>query len=353
MIDVESLLQEISPDATCGEDLSYDGAMLELESAFAGKAEQQMGDSVSEGVEPNWEDVKDRSLELLSRSRDLRVIIQLSVAITKLDGIPGLQQGLSLLQQTIERNWEQVHPQLDPDDDNDPLERINILAGLNTPPGSIGDPIQFRQHIHHAPLSNSRGFGRVTYRNILDSRSGEATGDGGEDDDHKPMSSSEIEAAFMDTELDYLIECHEAAEGAKEAVVSLDSNLTDHVGSGASTSFDGILEDLRAIISELAQRLRDRGYGVESDEDEMEGGDAGGSGGGVLSGDVGSPRDAELALDKVVRYYELNEPSSPVPILVKVARSMISKSFLEISAVLPPDTVELIVSICGLSEDQD
>lgn len=346
IVDLEPYLQDISPEAPCGEDLSYDSDMLELEQEFQGRPEQQIGDSVSEGVEPNWDSVKDRADTLLKRTHDLRIVLQFAVALTKVDGLPGLHAGLTLLKEMISRQWEHVHPQLDPDDDNDPLERVNILASINVPAGSLGDPIRFRYHAQHAPLTNSRGFGRVTYRDILTVRSGEAPS-GGE----TQMSSADIEAAFMDSDVEFLAECHEAITGAKDAVRDLDATLTDHVGAGASTSFDGIMEDLRGIESELAERLRQRGYGVESAEgegaegEEAAGPSGGGKGGAALSGDVNSPRDAEIALDKVIRYYQMNEPSSPVPMLVEVAKGLISKSFVEISSALPPDTVELIRNI--------
>ncbi|MCZ6837321.1 MAG: type VI secretion system protein TssA [Planctomycetota bacterium] len=358
ILDLDQLLQDISPDSPCGEDLEYDTEMLELETEFNGQPAQQMGDSISEAVEPNWETVKDLSLSLLPRTRDLRVQLKLVVALTEVDSLPGLCDGLTLIQRTLSEYWESAYPQLDPEDDNDPLERVNILAGMNIPPSTLGDPVQFRQHVQHAKLTDSRAFGRVGYRDILNSKSGEAPSDDGSEGQH--FSASDIDGAFQDSDLDFLVANHEAVVGALEAVQAIDTTLTDLVGSGSATSFDGIVDDLHAIESELADRLRQRGHGVESpesDDDDDYGSSDGGGGGASLSGEVSTPRDAEMALEKVIRYYEAREPSSPVPMLVKVAQSMISKSFLEISSVLPPDTVELINRICsgggGDSSDDD
>lgn len=346
-IDVESLLSDITPEAPCGEDLAYDQAMLLLDNEFRGKPEQQMGDSISEAVEPNWENVKDMAISLLERSRDLRVIIQLTAALIELEGIEGLKSGLSLLQQSLTRHWEHVHPQLDPEDDNDPLERVNIVSAITTPTATLGDPLRFRYRVQGAPLTDSRQLGRFGYRDILRAQSGAPAS---EDDGDKAASSSEIEAAFQDTELDALVAVYEGIQQSRETVLTIDSTLTELVGVGSAANFEGLLDDLKSIEHELGERLRQRGYGVA--EEEEEGADGQGAApGAALSGEVTSPRDAELALGKVIRYYEQNEPSSPVPMLVKVASSMISKSFVEISSVLPPDTVELIIRICSPSEE--
>ncbi len=45
-IDAESLLQGVSEELPCGEDLEYDAAFGELERASRGKPEQAMGDTV-------------------------------------------------------------------------------------------------------------------------------------------------------------------------------------------------------------------------------------------------------------------------------------------------------------------
>lgn len=346
-IDVESLLSDITPEAPCGEDLSYDQAMLLLDNEFRGKPEQQIGDSISEAVEPNWENVKEMAISLLERSRDLRVIIQLTVALTELEGVEGLKIGLSLLQQSLSRHWEHVHPQLDPEDDNDPLERVNIISSITTPTATLGDPVRFRDRVQGAPLTDSRQLGRFGYRDIMRAQSGATVS---EDEGGKAASSSEIEAAFQDTELDVLVAFYEGIQQSRETVLTIDSTLTDLVGVGSAANFEGLLDDLKAIEHELVERLRQRGYGVAEDEEAAADGQ-GGATGAALSGEVTSPRDAELALGKVIRYYEQNEPSSPVPMLVKVASSMISKSFVEISSVLPPDTVELIIRICSPSEE--
>ena len=68
----------------------------------------------------------------------------------------------------------------------------------------------------------------------------------------------------------------------------------------------------------------------------------------VVHCDVQTPQDVLAALDKIIRYYERQEPSSPVPLLVRGAQRLVSKSFTEIIQVLTPEAIQQIESICGL-----
>ncbi|MDH3575569.1 MAG: type VI secretion system ImpA family N-terminal domain-containing protein, partial [Desulfobacteraceae bacterium] len=137
--DLDTFLTEISPDAPCGEDISYDIEFLELDRLVQGTGETQVGDHIHESAEPDWKKVKSQSLKLLERSRDLRLILYLTVSKLCLEGLPGFYDGLALLRCVIERYWECCFPQLDPEDDNDPMERMNIVGSLSPPPSVMSD----------------------------------------------------------------------------------------------------------------------------------------------------------------------------------------------------------------------
>ena len=127
---IDSLLQPISPDAPCGPDLEYDPAFLELDRISEGKPEQQMGDTIVAAQEPDWKDVSDRTQALLTKTKDLRVAIRLTRALLNIDGFAGLADGLTVMRGIVENYWDGFYPKLDPDDDNDPTFRVNILMGL-------------------------------------------------------------------------------------------------------------------------------------------------------------------------------------------------------------------------------
>ena len=132
-------------------------SLSELESMVLGKPETQF----SAAEPPDWKQLRIRCLELFDRSKDLRISIVLMVALLELEGLPGFKEALLLLKGLLERFWETVYPQLDPSDDNDPLQRVNIIASMSTPVGTFGDPLRILEHLRSTPLCNSIQMGRL------------------------------------------------------------------------------------------------------------------------------------------------------------------------------------------------
>src|SRR6185312_6050275 len=159
VIDVAALLEPVSDAAASGEAIEYDGQFIELETLARGKPEQEVGDMFVPAEEPDWREVERLALELCARSKDLRVAVILLRAELKLAGLAGLKDSLELIHGYVSRYWDSVHPQLDPEDDNDPSARVNILASLCDPEATL-------RLLRAAPLSQSRQFGRVSYRDF-------------------------------------------------------------------------------------------------------------------------------------------------------------------------------------------
>src|SRR5581483_4725438 len=128
VIDLNAILTPVAPDDPCGADLEYDPAFAALDRDAQGKAEQQIGSTVVPASDPDWKAMQKQSLELLARTKDLRVGAHLTKALLHTSGWPGFAQGLAVLRGFVEHYWEGVHPRLDPTDDNDPTMRVNILA---------------------------------------------------------------------------------------------------------------------------------------------------------------------------------------------------------------------------------
>ena len=159
VIDINGILKDVSPDSPCGDNLEYDPAFGELERAARGKEEQTLGDATVAAEPPDWRDVRDRSTALLGRTLDLRVAVYLTRALLNTDGLAGLGDGLSLLRGLLERYWDCVYPQLDPDDNNDPTFRVNTLV-------TLCDRDVMLLNVQEAPLVSSRALGRFGLRQL-------------------------------------------------------------------------------------------------------------------------------------------------------------------------------------------
>ena len=126
-IDLAALLAPVSAEAPSGEPVEYDPQFNELETLSKGTPEQEVGTTIIPAEEPDWREVERVGLELAARAKDLRVAVYLVRAELKLGGLPGMAAGLALIRGYLEQYWPSVHPQLDPEDDNDPSARVNAL----------------------------------------------------------------------------------------------------------------------------------------------------------------------------------------------------------------------------------
>ena len=133
LLDLEALLAPIAASAPAGENLEYTPEFAALEEAAIGKPERQMGTGTIPGEPPNYAVLFARSNELLRKSKDLRIGAHLTRACLDRAGFVGLHQGLALLHRLLANYWPVVHPQLDPDDGNDPMMRISALSALVAP----------------------------------------------------------------------------------------------------------------------------------------------------------------------------------------------------------------------------
>jgi type VI secretion system protein ImpA len=349
-IDVETLLQEISEDLPCGEDLEYDADFGELERATRGKPEQSMGDTLVPAEGPNWKTVQDQAVQLLSRTKDLRVQIYLTRALLDTEGLVGLGDGLNLIGQTLERYWDTVYPQLDPDDDNDPTLRVNTIM-------SLCDADTVLRALREAPLISSRSFGRFSYRDIAvaNGEIAPAESSGGELPD-----MSAINAAFKECDLEELQATATASREAQERADTIENFVTDKVGSENAPNLAELRNILKPIQRILGEKLSERGAGDPATAPDGEEGagamddgtePSGGAAGVALGGRIASRDDVVRALDKICEYYQRNEPSSPVPVLLRRAKRLVSKDFMEILRDLVPDGVAQAENIRGADSD--
>ncbi|NOT11215.1 MAG: type VI secretion system protein TssA [Methylococcaceae bacterium] len=345
MLDFEKYLIDVDPDNVCGEDLQYDQAFIALEQAIKGKPEQQIGDTIQEAEPPNWREVRKDAEELLTRTRDLRVLISLLRALIALDGISGLSSGMALISELVEQRWDTIHPLLDPDDDNDPTERVNILMSL-CDQESILRPLQL------APLVESKAIGKFNLRDIKIANGKITTSD----NDNTP-SLSTIEAAFQETDPDNIKRKFDDIVATLEKVNKLEHFVTERVGINEAPNFDELRNFLKDCKDTLATWVNGAGsfdyddIAGESDHEEQTTEKS------IIkktaSGEINSNQDVLNALKKICDYYRKNEPSSPIPILLERCARLVGKSFLEVLKDIAPDGVDQANVIMGIRENYE
>ncbi len=350
IIDVEKLLAPVDGATAVGINLDLDPSMTEIEQIAAGKPEQGIGDTVIAAEEPDWKELKNKCIEALTRTKDLRIGMHLLTASMKIEGLTGFRDGLGLLRGMLEKYWETVHPQLDPEDGNDPLLRMNIISTL-TDPGGFGR-VGFFRRLKEMPLTKSPMVGAIAYKDI-EIATGEVPPPENPPADARKMDATLVGAAFKESPTDFLKEELAAADAAIEHVKAIDAFLTKTVGASRAINFKELEALIKKMKTPVANALADRGEGsrVEAGGDGAGGAATGGGSGAAITGDVRTPQDVIRLIDKIVSWYEMNEPSSPVPLLLKRAQRLVSKNFLEVIKDLTPDTLRAIEALGGIKAE--
>jgi type VI secretion system protein ImpA len=337
-IDISKLLAPVSEDAPCGDDLEYDPEFGELERAAQGKAGHEMGDETIAPEPPNWGEVSEAATALFSRTKDLRVAVHRAHAGLNIDGFPGLASGLELINRLLQDYWDDLHPKLDEEDDNDPTLRMNSLMPLNGQNEFIGS-------LDRAVLVSSKTLGRFGMRDIR-LANGEITLPEG--DDTPVPDPAHIDAAFLDCELEELSGNSDAVDQCVDTLADIEAFTRDQVGAEFAAELANLSAELNKTRGIVREQLARRG--VETDPIE---GDASGEGAAPASvpGEIRSRDDAIRVLDQICDYFRKNEPSSPVPLLLQRAKRLISKDFMEILRDLTPQGVSEAEMIGGLDRE--
>ena len=336
-MEIEPLLAEVSPDSPCGPDLEYDPDFIALEHAARGKPEQQFGDTLIPAEEPDWIQVKKQAGALLSRTKDLRVVMILTRAITCIEGMPGLAAGLHLTEQVLARYWDQVHPLLDPDEGNDPTMRLNALA-------SLADSETLLRDVRNMNLFGSGKLGRLSMRSILVVLERLPP-----TEDEAAPSQSEIESLVRAAAADDPVSL-ESLRNAMQTACTLSALLGEKVGYDLAPDMKPLI-DLLKPVAHLCDAVL--GTGAQSatvaGEEALVNTVTSGAVSPVMMtpGEIRSRKDAVRMLELVCEFMERTEPANPAPLFIRRAQRLMNKSFVEIIQELAPDSLDLIQRLTG------
>jgi type VI secretion system protein ImpA len=170
-----------------------------------------------------------------------------------------------------------------------------------------------------------------------------------------------IEAAFADVPPEQLQATAGALTEALSHVSAIENKVMNEVGATSAADFGPVIRQLREASRLVQEQLRRRGLAAdgaavndsgESQAAEMPVGGTIASVGSV-PGEIRSRQDVIAALGRIREYYERNEPSSPLPLLMMRAERLVNKSFIEILTDFAPEGVAQAKLIGGVKDDAD
>lgn len=317
------MLQPISADQPCGENLE-DTQLLASFDTF-----RLFGQATPLAPAPEWGEIRNRALEALSKSKDIRLLAHLGTASLRTDGLPAFAATLTIASRWLETYWTQTYPLVD----EDAILRRNAL-------NCFADQMAVIDGLRRLPLVNSRQHGTFGLRDIDIATGQQQATDG----DARPEEGP-INAAFAEMPLDDLKQLQQSTVDALAALKSIDASMSAGAGTEAVPDFDPLSLQLarmdRVLRAQLAMRA-DAG-GTEA---------SGSDGAGAAVGAIKSRQDAIRALDAVAEFFRRNEPSSPIPLFLERAKRLVSKNFLEVLADVAPEAVPQARAAGGLAQSE-
>lgn len=336
MINVDDLLKPIADGKPCGEDFTYHPSLQNLETIARGKSKTQFDPpDAPEWKEPDWQEVQNAAIDVLGQSKHLTAGVILTVSLLKIGGLEGFRDGLAVVHGLTEKYWGDVYPKLNPEDKNDPTERLNILSQLSSP----RQPYQFIVHLEGVVLCSSQ-LSRITLQQVLAAKQ---KGD-------KTMAA-QIQGTFRDAGPDTARATFALVNEAIGHVKGLESFLDSTLGAGKGVNFESLnklLAEMKRAVEPYAPSGAPAGDASSASGASAEGGGPSvAKGGPGLSGTIQTRADAIKALELICDYYRDNEPSSPVPLILQRAQRLVDKDFMTIVTDLTPDAVKQLQVITG------
>lgn len=334
-LSAKELSQPISEDQPCGEDLEYDAAFQQMESLLQTKSEQEFGDTVIPGTGPDWKGVGKQAEELLKRTRDLRALSYAAIAQLHNNGLASFKEGLTALNDCMEKFWEPIYPLLDVEDNNDATMRLNTLQILN-------DRDMVGEGIERSPLVVLKGVGGFSLHDI-EVAEGKVDPSEGEEVNDVAL----IKGAFSDASIEDMQALGEAVGGIVEQLdrsVTLWSSLATNA---AALDVDDTKKSLKDVLHAITTYAPVAAAAV-SGEDMVELVESAAST--PASGVINDRNDVVRMIDKICEYYTIYEPSSPVPLLLRRAQRLVSKSFYEILEDMVPESMAQAKVISGKND---
>jgi len=341
--EIELLQSPVEGPHPCGEDLEYDPDFMALQQATTGKREQQFGTTIIPAEPPDWARVERIARQLCTRTRDLRVLVPLTLAWTESRGLPGYVEGLQLVDAVLQKFWDDVHPRVIDDGFEDPLPRMNALAAL----------------------TEAEGLGRsVRDARLLD--------DGG-----ASMTLRQVEALLDSSKTDQIDypggigrlrdAARRAHEKAAPPVVALREALEllqriretseRALGQSWAPDFSRLERSLRTVVQLLPEQSQpDQPDPIASHPtagtQAMPNGTAENVGIGLRAVrikdiEISSRDDVQVLLEKACQYLERTEPSHPSPMLIRRAQRLLELNFFQIIEELVPEGLQKIESLAG------
>ena len=336
LIDFDVLRAPLAEDAPCGPDLDQEGdtqylnRMAEIEGMLPASYY-----SFNRGAAEIDAAVGDLS-RLLGRTRDLRILTVLAKLFLFDRKLADFSSCLAAIAWFLETYWDEVHP------GGDEIGlRSAVLQTLDDLPHVIF-PLQY------LPLIESRRLGGISFRTYLIAI-GEAK-PRASNDDERPRAqetawdSSTLEQAIADGDLPALVATRDELARLKSSITTIRSAWIAKAGFDDAPGLDKLsaLVDRMLVFVDGHVGKRDPSAALNTprviglvEADPSQAGEPT-----PPKTSITSKRDVSVCLTAVIGYFIRREPSNPALLMIRQARDLVGKNFIDVLRVLIPESFE-------------
>jgi type VI secretion system protein ImpA len=318
------LIEALTAESPCGEDLE-DTQLLASFDAY-----RLFGQSAPLSADTDWREIRDRSLEALGTSKDLRLLTCLACARVRIDGVAGYAESLGTAAHWLENWWAECFPRVD----EDAILRRNALNGF-------ADHFGVVDGLRRAPLLKHPQLGALSIRDIEI-----ATGHAKAGAEETPADEAQVNALLAASSVEALGAISTTLGGLLQNFKSIDAAMRNAGGDQAAPDFDALKGPIARTAKLVADHLATR---VPTGGEAGAGAAAGAASGGAI-GSIRSREDAMRALDAVAAFFRSTEPSSPVPLFVERAKRLVAKDFFAVLEDIAPDALAQAKSAGGVRD---
>ncbi len=332
-MDIDSLLQPVSPELPCGPDADDFDSQPELYASLS-QLETMIGGEVRNGTlqPPRWPAIQEEALKLAAQSKHLRLAVILTESACINEGLEGFRDGLRLLRSWCNDFWPHLYPR---------EIRHTLIDSLSTSRFLIKP----RRLILASSVGGSYSFDDLeTARGNLQSS-----------DSEQANQARLVVGVFESTPKEKHARNHATALEALEHAREIENIFDECGGSDDSISLSDLRDCLSRMASALEPYAKDADTTTTSAAETQASGTSHTSGGANIQafGSIDSRQKAGEQLEQIAQFFERNEPSSPVPYMLRRARRCIGMSFMDLIKDLSTDAANanLILSPEGGSEN--
>lgn len=324
----------VSEELPAGSSAEYTAEYAELEIATTGSPEQQYGQTVIPAKEPDWQQVLTLATSLSKQTRDLRIALWLTRALTQVHGLAGLKAGLSAVETMLEQYWEHVHPQLTIDGLEDPHLRYGVLCEFGALDGLVSD-----MRSSSALTSNLGTFTVKDLERISEQGSFDFNG--------ITIGRLQIDQMVSDATQTPQATALLLPGAILESISHITSCVMQALGSEYTPDLSSLqrpLQRIRAIL-ETDSTTQQHGEGTQDKSSQTAGHAL--TNFSAVGGTLQSRSDVLKTLNAVCIYLEKNEPTNPALLLIRRAEKVMTMSFIDIIKNMTPDGLTQALFLAG------